>query len=135
MGEHRALVPFTWLGLGCSLVAFLILLVPRTRRRFATLNLGCVLVWVGVYLEKGMGLVIAGMTPDALGEIYEYTPSWTELLVAAGVLAVGSLVFLALVKIAVPILHGSFRAAGAEGRPLAVKADAAAAGASLAGTR
>jgi molybdopterin-containing oxidoreductase family membrane subunit len=50
------------------------------------------------------------MTPDVLGEIYEYTPSLTELLVAAGVFGVGSLVFLALVKIAIPILYGTFRA-------------------------
>jgi molybdopterin-containing oxidoreductase family membrane subunit len=112
IGEHRALVPFAWLGLACSVVAFVILLVPGTRRRFVTLNVGCVLVWIGVYVEKGMGLVIAGMTPDVLGEIYEYTPSATELLVAAGVFAVGSLVFLALVKIAVPILYGTFRAEG-----------------------
>jgi molybdopterin-containing oxidoreductase family membrane subunit len=112
IGEHRALVPFAWGGLACSLVAFVILLVPATRRRFVTLNVGCVLVWIGVYAEKGMGLVIAGMTPDVLGEIYEYTPSLTELLVAAGVFAVGSLVFVALVKIAVPILYGTFRAEG-----------------------
>jgi molybdopterin-containing oxidoreductase family membrane subunit len=110
IGEHDALVPFAWLGLACSLVAFFILLVPRTRKRFVTLNVGCVLVWIGVYVEKGMGLVIAGMTPDALGEIYEYTPSLTELGVAAGVFGVGSLVFLGLVKIAVPILYGTFRA-------------------------
>jgi molybdopterin-containing oxidoreductase family membrane subunit len=117
IGEHRALVPFAWLGLICSLTAFVILLVPRTRRNFVTLNLGCVLVWIGVYLEKGMGLVIAGFTPDAHGEIYEYTPSWTELAVAAGVFAVGSLIFLLFVKVAVPILYGTFRAEGARGAP------------------
>lgn len=115
IGEHRALVPFAWVGLACSIVAFAILLVPRTRKHFVTLNAGCVLIWIGVYVEKGMGLVIAGMTPDALGEIYEYTPSITELGVAAGVFGVGSLVFVALVKIAVPILYGTFRATGAAG--------------------
>jgi molybdopterin-containing oxidoreductase family membrane subunit len=113
IGEHRALVPFAWVGLACSIVAFAILLVPRTRKHFVTLNVGCVLIWIGVYVEKGMGLVIAGMTPDALGEIYEYTPSITELGVAAGVFGLGSLVFLALVKIAVPILYGTFRSAEA----------------------
>ncbi len=82
IGEHRALVPFAWTGLFCSLVAFLILLVPTTRKRFVTLNIGCVLIWIGVYVEKGKGLVIAGMTPDALGDIYEYRPSLTELGVA-----------------------------------------------------
>jgi Ni/Fe-hydrogenase subunit HybB-like protein len=130
IGERRALVPFAWVGLGCSVVAFLILLVPATRRRLVTLNVGCVLVWFGVYAEKGMGLVIAGMTPDVLGEIYEYTPSLTELLVAAGVFGVGSLVFVALVKIAVPILYGTFPAGDV--RPAAAPALAGDAGAPLA---
>ena len=113
IGEHRALVPFAWFGLACSVIAFLILLVPRTRKSFVTLNLGCVLIWIGVYIEKGMALVIPGMTPDTLGEIYEYTPSATEVAVSAGVFGVGFLVFTLLVKIAVPILYGTFRAGSA----------------------
>ena len=74
-----------------------------------TLNIGCVLIYLGVYLEKGMGLVIPGLTPDALGEIYEYFPSWVELGVSAGIFAIGFLVFTLLVKIAIPILLGEFR--------------------------
>ena len=84
--------------------AFLLFLIPRTRRHPVTLNLGCVLIFVGVYLEKGMGLVIPGMTPDTLGEIYEYFPTLNELLVSAGILAVGSLAFTVLVKVATPIM-------------------------------
>jgi Ni/Fe-hydrogenase subunit HybB-like protein len=110
IGEHRALVPFAWTALACSVAAFLILLVPATRKRFATLNVGCVLVWIGVYLEKGMLLVIGGMTPDTLGMVYGYRPSATELAVAAGVFGFGFLVFTALVKVAVPILYGTLRA-------------------------
>jgi Ni/Fe-hydrogenase subunit HybB-like protein len=110
LGEHRALVPFAWAGLACSVAAFLLLLVPATRRRLATLNAGCVLVWIGVYLEKGMLLVVGGMTPDTLGQVYGYTPGGTELAVAAGVFGIGFLLFTALVKVAVPILYGTFRA-------------------------
>jgi molybdopterin-containing oxidoreductase family membrane subunit len=50
------------------------------------------------------------MTPDTLGQIYEYRPSLVEWGVAAGVFGIGFLVFTLLVKIAVPILVGSFRA-------------------------
>jgi molybdopterin-containing oxidoreductase family membrane subunit len=110
IGEHRALVPFAWFSLACSVAAFLLFLVPRTRRNFVTLNVGCVLIWAGVYIEKGMGLIIPGMTPDTLGQIYEYRPSATEWGVAVGVFGVGFLVFTVLVKIAVPILVGTFRA-------------------------
>jgi molybdopterin-containing oxidoreductase family membrane subunit len=110
LGERRALVPFAWIALACSVTAFLLLLIPATRKRFATLNAGCVLVWIGVYLEKGMLLVVGGMTPSTLGTVYAYRPTATEVAVAVGVFGVGFLVFTALVKVAVPILYGSFRA-------------------------
>jgi molybdopterin-containing oxidoreductase family membrane subunit len=113
IGEHTTLVPFAWFALFCSVTAFILFLIPATRRRFATLNLGCLLIWAGVYIEKGMGLIIPGMTPDTLGQIYEYRPTIMEWGVAAGVFGVGFLVFTLLVKIAVPILMGTFRAEGA----------------------
>jgi molybdopterin-containing oxidoreductase family membrane subunit len=101
---HAAIVPYMWLSVLCSFVAFFLFLVPRTRRHPITLNLGCVLIFVGVYLEKGMGLVIPGLTPDTLGEIYEYFPTAVEFGVAAGVFGTGALVFTLLVKIATPIM-------------------------------
>ena len=110
IGTHRALVPFAWLALACSVTAFLLFLVPRTRRNWVTLNLGCLLIWAGVYIEKGMGLVIPGMTPDTLGEIYEYRPTATEWAIAAGIFGVGFFVFTVLVKVAVPIMTGTFQA-------------------------
>ncbi|HSN91696.1 MAG TPA: NrfD/PsrC family molybdoenzyme membrane anchor subunit [Anaeromyxobacteraceae bacterium] len=124
LGEHRALVPYAWLSLAASLVAFFLFLIPRTRANPVTLNLGCLLIWAGVYIEKGMGLVIPGMTPDTLGEIYEYRPTGTEWGIAAGVFGVGFLVFTLLVKIAVPILFGTFQrpAAAPAGAPAAAPA-------------
>jgi Ni/Fe-hydrogenase subunit HybB-like protein len=110
IGEHTTLVPYAWLSLGCSVIAFVLFLVPRTRKHFVTLNVGCLLIWAGVYIEKGMGLIIPGMTPDTLGEIYEYKPTAMEWGVAAGIFGIGFLVFTILVKIAVPILVGTFRA-------------------------
>ena len=71
------------------------------------------LIFAGVYIEKGMGLVIPGMTPDTLGEIYEYRPTVNEWMVAVGVFGLGGLVFTLLVKVAVPIMQGTFRAPGA----------------------
>jgi molybdopterin-containing oxidoreductase family membrane subunit len=114
IGGHTAIVPYMWASVFCSVTAFVLFLIPRTRMHPVTLNLGCVLIYVGVYLEKGMGLVIPGMTPDTLGEIYEYFPSTTEFLIAAGVFAVGFLVFTLMVKVAVAIMLGEFRRPAAE---------------------
>ncbi len=103
---HNALVPFAWLSLFCSVVAFLLFLVPATRKNFVTLNVGCLLIYAGVYIEKGMALVIPGMTPDTLGEFYEYVPTLSEVRVGAGIFAVGFLVFTILCKVAIPSLQG-----------------------------
>jgi len=109
IGEHTAIVPYMWLSVFCSVTSFVLFLIPRTRMHPVTLNIGCVLIYIGVYLEKGMGLVIPGMTPDTLGEIYEYFPSTTEFLIAAGIFSVGFLLFTLMVKVAVPIMLGEFR--------------------------
>jgi molybdopterin-containing oxidoreductase family membrane subunit len=104
---HRALVPFAWGSLIASVIAFLLFLFPTTRRNLVTLNLGCLLIYSGVYIEKGMALVIPGMTPDTLGEFYEYVPTLIEVRIGAGIFAIGFLIFTMLCKIAIPILQES----------------------------
>ena len=100
---HHALVPLMWLALGLNLTALFLFINPKTRERVRLLNLGCVLILVGVYIEKGLGLVVPGFTPDALGEIYEYVPSPVELAIAAGIWATGALVYTLLAKLAIPV--------------------------------
>jgi Ni/Fe-hydrogenase subunit HybB-like protein len=105
---HHGLVPFAWASVATGLAAFLLFLIPRTRTNWVTLNLGCVLIYASVYIEKGMALIIPGLTPDVLGDIYVYRPALTEVLVAAGIFALGFLVFTLMLKIAVPIMLGEF---------------------------
>ena len=111
---HNALVPFAWASLACSVVAFLLFLFPATRRNFVTLNLGCLLIYTGVYIEKGMALVIPGMTPDTLGEFYEYVPTLTEVRIGAAIGSIGFIIFTVLCKIAIPILQEPDDAADVE---------------------
>ncbi len=105
---HYTLVPFAWTSVLCGLVAFLLFLLPKTRKNWVTLNIGCVLIYASVYIEKGMGLIIPGLTPDTLGEIYTYRPSLTEVGVASGIFALGFLVFTLMLKVAVPVMLGDF---------------------------
>ena len=108
LGAHRTLVPFAWTALTLNIVAFILFIVPNWRRNWITLNIGCLATYAGCYIDKGMGLIIPGLTPDALGEIYEYYPTITELRVASGVFAIGFLIFTLMLKIAVPIALGEF---------------------------
>ncbi len=108
IGEHNKIVPFGWMAIIFDVIAFVLFLVPATRKNFITLNIGAVLIYFGVYIEKGIGLIIPGFTPDTLGEIYEYFPSSSEILITIGIFSMGFLIYTLLLKIAVPIILGEF---------------------------
>jgi molybdopterin-containing oxidoreductase family membrane subunit len=80
-------------------------MLPVTRS-LRWLDLACILAIVGIWIEKGMGLVVPGFIPSPLGEIVEYTPSLNETLVCFGIWAFGLLCYTLLLRIAVPILQG-----------------------------
>ncbi len=104
-----ALVPWIWTATLLNISAFFLFLLPKTRENYTTLNMACIFVITGVYIEKGLGLVIPGFVPDTLGEIYEYTPTTPELLITIGVWATGALIYTLLLKFAVPVYTGKLR--------------------------
>jgi molybdopterin-containing oxidoreductase family membrane subunit len=106
---HTALVPWMWTAMIFNIVAFFLFLRPQTRENIFTLNLACVLIIIGVYIEKGMGLSIPGFVPGTLGEIYEYGPSLVEKSVTVGIWATGALIYTLLLKFAIPVYTGELR--------------------------
>jgi molybdopterin-containing oxidoreductase family membrane subunit len=65
---------------------------------------------VGIWIEKGMGLIVPGFVPTPVGEVFEYSPSATEVFVSLGIWAFGALIFTFLAKVAIPIEEGHLRA-------------------------
>ena len=108
VGENRDIVMYGWASLFISFIAFLLFLIPATRKNVVTLNIGAILIWFGVYIEKGIALLIPGFTPDSLGQIYGYRPSLVELKVSMGIFAVGFLIFTLITKIAIAIIFEDF---------------------------
>ncbi len=106
---HNALVPWMWTAMVFNVTAFFLFLRPKTRENFLTLNIACVLIIIGVYIEKGMGLSIPGFVPGTLGEIYEYAPTFIEKAVTVGVWATGALIYTLLMKFAIPVYTGELR--------------------------
>jgi Ni/Fe-hydrogenase subunit HybB-like protein len=100
---HQQLVLWAWSGALCNIFAFILLLIPKTRNNHITLNIGCVLVIVGVFIEKGIGLVLPGLSPGTLGMLYEYNPSMVEMMISVGIAGVGAFVFTILSKVAIPL--------------------------------
>jgi len=107
--EHSNLVPWMWTALIFNVSAFFLFLIPRTRNNFVTLNAACVMVIIGIYIEKGMGLAVPGFIPGALGEIYEYTPTLLEKSVTLGIWATGALIYTLLLKFAIPVYTGDLK--------------------------
>jgi len=106
---HSKLVPWIWTAIAFNLIACFLFFHPRIRQRRGLLLGACLLTFVGVWIEKGMGLVVAGFIPSALHEVVEYSPSMIEWRITAGIWAFGLLIYSVAVKIAVPALTGDFR--------------------------
>jgi Ni/Fe-hydrogenase subunit HybB-like protein len=102
---HHALVPWIWTAIVLNLTAMVLLLLPVSRS-LKWLNLTCVLAIVGIWIEKGMGLVIPGFIPSPLGEMVEYSPSLNETLICLGIWALGLLCYTLFLRMSVPILQG-----------------------------
>jgi molybdopterin-containing oxidoreductase family membrane subunit len=102
---YHALVPWIWTAITFNLVAMFLLVLPLSRS-LKWLNLTCVLCIVGIWIEKGMGLVIPGFIPTPLGQIVEYRPSLNETLICVGIWAFGLLSYTVFLRMSVPILQG-----------------------------
>lgn len=100
---HNALTPWIWTAAALLGTAMVILMIHPLRHNPVTMNVAFVLTAVGVWIEKGMGLVIPGFVPTPIGEIYEYAPSLTEIMVTLGIWAFGLLLFTLLAKAALPV--------------------------------
>lgn len=70
-------------------------------RKIGWLNLACGACFVGIWTEKGMGLIIPGFVPSPLGQVVEYLPTLNETLVCLGIWAFGALLFSWLLHVAV----------------------------------
>ncbi len=103
---HNQLVPWIWTALIVNSIAFIILLIPTFRKNFTMLNIACTFIFIGVYIEKGMGLIFPGFIPDTLGEIYDYMPNALELWISLGVWAIGLIIFTLGAKVCIAIKTG-----------------------------
>lgn len=101
---HRELVPWIWTSLTLNVGALAVLLTPALRHNRALMNTALVATFVGVWIEKGMGLIIPGFIPSTLHELVPYGPTLAEWKVTAGVWALGLMVFTVALKVALQVM-------------------------------
>lgn len=102
-----SLVIWYWSAVVLMFSAFFILLIPRLRKNYSFwLPLACVLTFVGIWIDKGMGLVVPAFVPSPIGEFSEYTPSAFEIINTLGYWAAGLFLFTMLARGSMGVLLG-----------------------------
>ncbi|KOR33135.1 polysulfide reductase [Achromatium sp. WMS3] len=108
-GQHNALVPWIWSAIGLLVTATIIGSIHKLRNNSWLLYMACLFTIVGVWIEKGMGVVIPAFIPTPIGEILEYMPSMLEIAISIGILGIGLLVFTLLAKVVIAIECNTLR--------------------------
>jgi molybdopterin-containing oxidoreductase family membrane subunit len=96
-------VPWMWASVSLMVIGIILTVNPVTRKNEGVLAVACVLIFLGTWIDKGLGMIAGGFTPSPLHEIHEYIPSLPEISIALGVWAMGFLILTALFKIAVGV--------------------------------
>ena len=102
---HTALVPWIWTAISMNILGTLVLAFNPGKNNPTVLLPACVLLFIGIWIEKGIGLIVPGLVPSPLGEVVSYAPSWVEISIALGVLALGMFVVTILLRPALMIEH------------------------------
>ena len=100
---HTAYVPF-FIAASVMAILSIILLIPSTTRNCKPVLIFALIILVaGTWIDKGMGLVVAGFIPNMFEGVTEYMPSTTELLISMGIYALGAFIVTVLWKLAVSV--------------------------------
>ena len=98
-----AYVPWMWTSMALMVTGIILLVNPTTRKNELTLLVGCICVFFGCWIDKGMGMISGGFVPNPLHEVNEYIPTLMEGMITLGVYALGFFVLTILFKIAVSV--------------------------------
>jgi len=100
---HTYMTPFMWTAALLGLGSLFLLIPPRWRENREILVPALVMLVIGTWLDKGMGLITGGFTPNPFERVTEYLPTGPEMLVALMIYATGAFVLTVLWKIALEV--------------------------------
>ncbi len=100
---HTRMVPWMWASLVMGVVSIPLLLGIVGRRAPLPLALGCGMVFLATWMDKGLGLIAGGFAISPMETVAEYAPTLAEILISVGIYAVGALVLTLLFKLALSV--------------------------------
>jgi molybdopterin-containing oxidoreductase family membrane subunit len=103
---HTNLVPWMWTSVLLAAISLVLLVVPRYRKNEKILAFTAVFVFISLWIDKGLGLIVGGFTPSPLGAVTTYTPTLPEVIIVMSIWAVGFLMITVFYKIALSVREG-----------------------------
>jgi molybdopterin-containing oxidoreductase family membrane subunit len=100
---QTTLVPWMWTSAVLAVASLGLLLVPSMRRREPVLAVTCVMVFLSLWIDKGLGLIVGGFVPSPFGAVVRYVPTLPEMLIVLGVWAIGFLLVTLFYKITLSV--------------------------------
>ena len=100
---HDAYVPWMWASVIFMLAAIALLAFPKVRANETWLAVSCALIFVGTWIDKGMGMISGGFVPSPLEHVTEYIPTIPELVITMGVWTTGFILLTILYKVALGV--------------------------------
>jgi molybdopterin-containing oxidoreductase family membrane subunit len=102
---YNNLVPYMWGFVVLCIAGITLLSIPYTRRNDLWLGIGAASIFIGLWLDKGIGFVLGGFVPTPLEEIVEYYPTLNEVMITIAVWCTGFFILTVLYKIAIDVEH------------------------------
>jgi molybdopterin-containing oxidoreductase family membrane subunit len=104
---HAGLAPWMWTSAGLAVASLVLLILPSTRNRDAAVAAACAAIFVALWIDKGLGLVVGGFVPSPLGAVADYVPTWREVTITAGIWAIGAIMVTGFFKITSEVRAGN----------------------------
>jgi molybdopterin-containing oxidoreductase family membrane subunit len=103
LGEADTLVPWMWTSAILGVAAMVMLFVPSIRRNETYLAWAAAMIFISLWIDKGLGMVVAGYVPSPLGAVTEYWPTLPEWMIVFGIWALGLLLITVFYKIVISV--------------------------------
>jgi Ni/Fe-hydrogenase subunit HybB-like protein len=100
---HQMIANWMTVSASAACVSLVLLIIPRTRQKESLLALACCGVFVSLWIEKGLGMVVTGFVPSPLEAITDYIPTGPEIAITIGVWAMGLLLITIFYKIFISV--------------------------------
>ncbi|HQT91198.1 MAG TPA: polysulfide reductase NrfD [Candidatus Kryptobacter bacterium] len=100
---NARLVPWMWTSAVLAIAGLVLLITPKTRNNHKTLFVTCIMVFLSIWIDKGLGLVITGFIPSPFGKVIQYWPTIPESFISLGIWGVGLFLITVFYKIALSV--------------------------------